>query len=153
MRRLAPRKRIFILISLACLLALPLARAASHMATSSALAVTVVPQVSSPVAFGTSKPLSDLARAQTPTGQGVPALGGLGEKGGEHETLIHPTGDGSFHGLDPVAQLGATGSGIPPTGQNFEGNDIGESSSDGVFIGAPPDSNGDVGPNDYVQTV
>ena len=52
----------------------------------------------------------------------------------------------------PVLQA-AAGSGIPPTGQNFEGNDVGESSSDGVFIGAPPDTNGDVGPNHYVQTV
>ena len=31
--------------------------------------------------------------------------------------------------------------------------DIGDSSSDGVFVGAPPDTNGDVGPNHYVQTV
>jgi len=139
-------------MSFLCLLALPLARAASHMA-GSATTLTVTPQVSSPVAFGTSKPLRDLARTQTPSGKGVPRLGGMGEKGGEHETLIHPSGDGSFHGLDPVAQQSASGSGIPPTGQNFEGNDVGESSSDGVFIGAPPDTNGDVGPNHYVQTV
>jgi uncharacterized repeat protein (TIGR01451 family) len=153
MRRFAPRTRLLILVSLMCLFALPLARAASQFATGSTAAVTVVPQVTSPVAFGTSKPLSDLARAQTPTGKGVPGGGGLGEKGGEHETLIHPLGDGSYLGPDPVLQQAASGSGIPPTGQNFEGNDVGESSSDGVFIGAPPDTNGDVGPNHYVQTV
>jgi hypothetical protein len=72
---------------------------------------------------------------------------------GEEESLIHPTGDGSYHGPDPALQQSSAGSGIPPTSQNFEGNDIGESSSDGVFVGAPPDTNGDVGPNHYVQIV
>jgi uncharacterized repeat protein (TIGR01451 family) len=52
-----------------------------------------------------------------------------------------------------VLQPSAPGSAIPPTSQNFEGINIGESSSDGVFVGAPPDTNGDVGPNHYVQIV
>jgi uncharacterized repeat protein (TIGR01451 family) len=153
MRRFAPRTRILILMALTCLLALPLARATTNIANSGTAPATVTPTVSSPVAFGASKPLRDLARTQTPTGKGVPAQGGMGEEADANEALIHPTGNGSALGVDPVLQQGAAGSGIPPTGQNFEGNDIGESSSDGVFIGAPPDTNGDVGPNHYVQTV
>src|SRR5205814_436714 len=50
-------------------------------------------------------------------------------------------------------QSNGGGAQIPPTNANFDGNNIGESSSDGVFTGAPSDTNGDVGPNHYVQIV
>jgi uncharacterized repeat protein (TIGR01451 family) len=96
-------------------------------------------------AFGVSLPVAQLPTVPS----GIPMEAEIGEEGG---SLIHPAGDGSFLS-DPAVQVGNTGSGIPPTSQNFEGNDIGESSSDGVFVGAPPDTNGDVGPNHYVQTV
>ena len=47
---------------------------------------------------------------------------------------------------DPVVQAGPVGTDAPATLQNFEGiNNV-----DGVL---PPDTNGDVGPNHYVQTV
>ncbi len=147
----SPRTKVIVLTAVLCLLALPLARAASQMTTGTTAALTLAPQVSSPTAFGTSSPLRNLPKSQTPTGKGVPWIGEIGE-GGSEGSLTHPAGDGSAHGVDPALQASA-GSGIPPTAQNFEGNDIGESSSDGVFIGAPPDTNGDVGPNHYVQTV
>ncbi len=147
----SPRPKAIVLTGVLCLLALPLAHAASQLGAGTAAALTAAPQVSSPVAFGTSSPLRTLPKAQTPTGKGVPWIGEIGE-GGSEGSLTHPFGDGSAHGVDPALQS-STGSGIPPTGQNFEGNDIGESSSDGVFVGAPPDTNGDVGPNHYVQTV
>jgi uncharacterized repeat protein (TIGR01451 family) len=151
MRRLASRTKILFLVVGVCLLALPLARAASQLGTSTSTTLTLTPQVSTSVAFGTSAPLRSLAKAQTPTGKGVPWIGEIGE-GGNEPFLSHPTGNGSALGVDPALQT-TSGSGIPPTSQNFEGVDIGDSSSDGVFIGAPPDTNGDVGPNHYVQTV
>jgi uncharacterized repeat protein (TIGR01451 family) len=103
------------------------------------------PIVRTPSAFGVSLPVAELPTVPS----GIPMEAEIGEEGG---SLIHPAGDGTFLS-DPTVQIGNAGSGIPPTSQNFEGNDIGESSSDGVFIGAPPDTNGDVGPNHYVQTV
>jgi uncharacterized repeat protein (TIGR01451 family) len=123
------------------------ARGASRFTRSRLAAeATSQPIVAEAVAFGVSKPLSELPQAQPPGDpQGVVAE--------EDESLIHPTGDGSYQDPDPVLQPGGGGSGIPPTSQNFEGNDIGESSSNGVFVGAPPDTNGDVGPNHYVQIV
>jgi len=103
------------------------------------------PIVRTPTAFGVSLPVAQLPSVPS----GIPMEAEIGEEGG---SLIHPSGDGTFLS-DPAVQTGASGSGIPPTSQNFEGNDIGDSSSDGVFVGAPPDTNGDVGPNHYVQTV
>jgi len=101
--------------------------------------------VKTAAAFGVSLPVAELPTVPS----GIPLEAEIGENGG---SLVHPMGDGTFLS-DPAVQTGSAGSGIPPTSQNFEGNDIGESSSDGVFIGAPPDTNGDVGPNHYVQTV
>ncbi len=105
------------------------------------------PTVKSAVAVGQSKPLRELAPAQLASTK-PPAY-----RLGESESLLHPTGNGSFHGDTVVQSSGDGGAAIPPTSQNFDGAAIGESSSDGVFIGAPPDTNGDVGPNHYVQTV
>ncbi len=112
-------------------------------------AITAQPTVRAAVAFGVSAPVRDLPRSVPPSGSSAPPLPGPGEEG----SLIHPTGDGSYRGPDAALQPGGGGSGIPPTGVNFEGIDIGESSSNGVFVGAPPDTNGDVGPNHYVQIV
>jgi hypothetical protein len=114
-------------------------------AATPALAAPGDPIVKTASAFGVSRPVAELPTVPS----GIPLEAEIGESEG---SLIHPTGDGTFLS-DPAIQTGAAGSGIPPTSQNFEGNDVGESSSDGVFIGAPPDTNGDVGPNHYVQTV
>ena len=111
------------------------------------LATVVQPTVSTAVAFGQSIPVRDMPKTSAPSG--LPRELELDQEA----PLIHPTGDGSFRGPDPALQPSAPGSGIPPTSQNFEGTDVGESSSDGVFVGAPPDTNGDVGPNHYVQIV
>jgi uncharacterized repeat protein (TIGR01451 family) len=156
MRRLGSRKRTLILgIAVASLVGTQLAAASTtHNRTwpAGAAAVTaraplsVVPRVTTTRAFGVSAAVVDLPKVEPPSGlSGVP---GAEEEG----SLIHPAGDGSYHGPDPIRQAGA-GSGIPPTSQDFEGNDIGESSADGVFVGAPPDTNGDVGPNHYLQIV
>ncbi len=126
-----------------------LQQSAARTATAqrTAASTALVPRVSTPVAFGVSKPVRNITPPTSPPT--IPAELELEEEG----SLVHPTGDGSYHGPDPALQQVSAGTGIPPTGQNFEGNDIGESSSDGVFIGAPPDTNGDVGPNHYVQSV
>src|SRR2546426_3009149 len=115
-------------------------------AQSAQLTAAAQPTVSAAVAFGQSMPVRDIPKTEAPSG--LPRAPEIGE-----EALIHPTGDGSFRGPDPALQQSGPGSGIPPTSQNFEGTDVGESSSDGVFVGAPPDTNGDVGPNHYVQIV
>jgi uncharacterized repeat protein (TIGR01451 family) len=121
--------------------------AQASVATSSTTAAGAAgPIVSSAVAFGVSGALRDLPNSHVASTK-PPAY-----RLGEAEALIHPTGNGTFLG-DPVVQTSNGSAAIPPTSQNFEGNDIGESSSDGVFVGAPPDTNGDVGPNHYVQTV
>jgi len=115
-------------------------------AQSAQLTAATQPNVSAAVAFGQSLPVSNIPKTEAPSGlRRAPEIG--------EEALIHPTGDGSFQGPDPALQQSGPGSGIPPTTQNFEGADVGESSSDGVFVGAPPDTNGDVGPNHYVQIV
>src|SRR5919198_3095029 len=121
-------------------------KGSSLVRSTQASAAAIAPIVKTAAAFGESSPVSALPKTEPPSG--VPGLPDIGEE----DALIHPTGDGSYSGADPVLQT-SSGSGIPPTSQNFEGNDIGESSSDGVFVGAPPDTNGDVGPNHYVQTV
>jgi hypothetical protein len=151
-----PLRKILIAVYVMGALALPLGlsqamrsggtNAQASVATGSTAAATG-PTVSSPVAVGRSKPLRDLAPAQSAATK-PPAY-----RLGESESLLHPTGNGSFHGDTVVQSSGAGGAAIPPTSQNFDGAAIGESSSDGVFIGAPPDTNGDVGPNHYVQTV
>jgi len=116
-------------------------------AAEDALPNLLLPTVSQAVGFGVSIPVSEMPNAEPPS---IPAdFEWLAESEG---ALVHPTGNGSQLG-DPALQSGSSGSGIPPTSQNFEGNDIGDSSSDGVFVGAPPDTNGDVGPNHYVQSV
>jgi uncharacterized repeat protein (TIGR01451 family) len=116
-----------------------------HEDAGQATASAVQPTVSSAVQFGESKAAADLASSKAPTEP-------LSFKELENEVLHLPTGDGSAHGVDPALQKSG-GSGIPPTSRNFDGINIGGSSSDGVFVGAPPDTNGDVGPNHYVQMV
>lgn len=54
-------------------------------------------------------------------------------------------------GLDPNIQTFFGGPEVPSTGQNFEG--IGEGLAGYSVNLAPPDTNGDVGPNHYVQIV
>ena len=54
-------------------------------------------------------------------------------------------------GIDPVAQLTNGPLAIPSPSVNFEG--IGQGIAGYFVSGAPPDTNGDVGPNHFVQTV
>jgi uncharacterized repeat protein (TIGR01451 family) len=159
MSRLIPSRKILIVVYVVGAFALALGvsqaamrsgRTTAHASVATgatASATTAGPTVSSAVAFGESTAVRDLPTAQPASS--LPPHYGLGES----ESLIHPTGDGSFLGPDPVLQQSSGGATIPPTSQNFEGNNIGESSSDGVFVGAPSDTNGDVGPNHYVQIV
>src|SRR5204863_2442721 len=105
-------------------------------------AAAISPTVRPAVAFGVSAPVRGLPRAEMPSHAPWP---GEAENEG---TLVHPTGDGSGLGPDPRVQATAGGSGIPPTSRNFEGIDVGGSSSDGVIVGAPPGTDGDVGTAD-----
>jgi uncharacterized repeat protein (TIGR01451 family) len=158
MRKSIPKRKILVAAYAIVVLAVPLALSlavrstgttaqASSETSQTTAAVTTGPIVKTPVAFGESQPLRDLAPARSGATTKPPAY-----RLGEAESLLNPTGDGTFLS-DPVVQGSGGSAAIPPTSQNFDGNNIGESSSDGVFVGAPPDTNGDVGPNHYVQTV
>ena len=116
----------------------------SVMTSVTSSSAQIQPVVSTPTAFGVSPALRDLSAAQLQPVEPAPALDADG-------ALIHPTGDGSYRGPDAALQSGSQGSGIPPSTHNFEGNDIGDNF--GPLSGAPPDTNGDAGPNDYVQIV
>lgn len=103
--------------------------------------------VSSPVATGATPRLDGLP------GSAFQANGAQVRAEDEGDgSLIHPVGDGSFQGVDPAVQSSSGGSGLPPTNHNFDGQTIGDNNPY-LLAGAPPDTNGDVGVNDYVQTV
>jgi uncharacterized repeat protein (TIGR01451 family) len=104
------------------------------------------PTVRSAAAFGVSAPARNLGPDPL-VPQGTKPLHGEESEG----SLIHPRGDGSFLGQDAALQQGQGGSSLPPTNHNFDGQAIGDNF--GLLAGAPPDTNGDVGPNHYVQTV
>src|SRR4051794_1728234 len=158
MSRIVTRRSIVIACLVAAAIAVSLAlsatlRTAGSTEQASAADATVVstsgpagPTVKTPVAFGTSAAVRTMAKS-LPGAQAPPAY-----RLGEAEAIIHPTGKNTFF-ADAVVQSNGGGAQIPPTNANFDGNNIGESSSDGVFTGAPSDTNGDVGPNHYVQTV
>ena len=92
---------------------------ASNSTSATASATATGPTVKSPVAVGRSKPLRDLVPARTAST--MPPAYRLGES----ESLLHPTGNGSFFG-DTVVQSSIGGAAIPPTSQNFDGAAIGE---------------------------
>src|SRR6266446_1080629 len=73
----------------------------------------------------------------------------------EHEVKKLPRRFNTHAAFDPVAQLSAPALLIPATSKNFDGVGNGFAGPSGTFTvnAAPPDTNGDVGPNHYVQTV
>jgi len=99
------------------------------------------PRVTTAVAFDVSPPLRDLAR-QAPTG-----LSGRDEKE-ERGALVSDlrfTGDAVVQASKAVAGTAS----IAPPRLNFEGL----ANSDNPFEVSPPDPNGEVGPNHYVEMV
>src|SRR2546421_1490186 len=99
--------------------------------------ITVVPSSKNDV----SRPLRTVtpvfpstARRATPENKPTPRLGAFAPK-----TLLS----------DPVVQASAAVGRMPATTQNFEG----VANSDNVLDVIPPDTNGDVGPNHYVEWV
>src|SRR6478735_9636662 len=123
-------------IVIACLVAAAIAvslalsatiRTAGSTEQASAADATVVssggpagPTVKTPVAFGTSIPVRDMAKS-LPGATAPPAY-----RLGEAEAIIHPTGNNTFL-ADPVVQSSSGGAAIPPTSANFDGTNIGES--------------------------
>src|SRR6267378_2389947 len=73
----------------------------------------------------------------------------------EHEVKKLPRKFNTHAAFDSVAQLSAPALLIPTTSKNFDGVGNGFSGPSGTFTvnAAPSDTNGDVGPNHYVQTV
>jgi hypothetical protein len=81
-----------------------------------------------------------------------PAARASGHKTRDHEKLPRPTNPNKN---DPVAQTQAAVALAPVTTFNFDGVGSGFTGPQGTFTvnSAPPDTNGDVGPNHYVQIV
>jgi len=73
----------------------------------------------------------------------------------EHEVKPIPRHFNTAHAADPVVQATAPAPFVPATSLNFNGVGNGFSGPAGAFTvnSAPPDTNGDVGPNHYVQIV
>lgn len=81
-----------------------------------------------------------------------PAPRHSGRRTRDHELLPRPTNPNRH---DPVAQTQPSAALAPTTTFNFDGVGAGFSGPQGTFSvnSAPPDTNGDVGPNHYVQIV
>jgi len=73
----------------------------------------------------------------------------------EHEVKRIPRNFNTAKANDPVLQLAAPSPLVPATSLNFDGVGQGFTGPAGAFTvnSAPPDTNGDVGPNHYVQIV
>lgn len=89
-----------------------------------------------------SPPLSELARAVPEYHPGIP------DYEIRNEPSIYAGAKDTAVGVDPVLQSSEGNIPLGPTIKNWEG--IGRSTGGG---GTPPDTNGDVGPNHYFQTV
>src|SRR4051812_25518443 len=73
----------------------------------------------------------------------------------EHEVKRLPRNFNTAKAPDPALQAAAVGPLVPTTSTNFDGVGQAFSGPSGAFTvqSAPPDTNGDVGPNHYVQIV
>ena len=85
---------------------------------------------------------------------GHPSTGGVGEAEDDFPAM-RPVRQGRPNHLDPHVQSSIGSVAAPATSSNFDGVGNGFSGPQGTFTvsSAPPDTNGAVGPQDYVQTV
>ena len=85
---------------------------------------------------------------------GHPSTGGVGEAEDDFPAM-KPVRQGRPNHLDPHVQSSIGSVAAPATSSNFDGVGNGFSGPQGTFTvsSAPPDTNGAVGPQDYVQTV
>src|SRR5882724_2527530 len=103
-------------------------------------------EVIKPDVYDVSQPLSDLAKVP------VPELSGLRAHEAEPARPIpHPRAQSTAVEADPVVQSAIGGPNIASTTVNFEG--MGSGLAGFTVQSAPPDTDGDVGPNHYVQVV
>jgi uncharacterized repeat protein (TIGR01451 family) len=95
--------------------------------------------------FGVSKSLREIAAHQKPR-EGDRKL----RPDFEPERELEPVREGQPHGPDPVLQASAGPRLIPPTNTTFEGA---KNDDNFPFLVLPPDTNGEIGPNHYVQMI
>jgi uncharacterized repeat protein (TIGR01451 family) len=95
--------------------------------------------------FGVSRSLRQIAAEQQPR-QGDRKL----KPDFEPERELKPVRQGEPRGRDPVLQAKAGPALVPPPNNTFEG---GKNDDNFPFFVLPPDTNGEIGPNHYVQMI
>ncbi len=106
------------------------------------------PEVIHAQSFGVSAPVRDLASAGGSVSAGAPSAR-VNPLAGESSAAVHQTRTRDSVPPDPLAARAAAGSRTPTPGLVFDGT--GNPFACGGCL--PPDTNGDVGPNNYVQIV
>jgi hypothetical protein len=101
------------------------------------------PTFTSAVAFDVSRPLRDLARDRIAPAAEDPA----------DEPELGPIATGDGHSADGALQSALPPAAIPSTQQNFEGLSNQDNFNIFGFRVNPPDPNGAVGPNNYVEMI
>ncbi len=108
------------------------------------------PQSSQAVRFGVTPPLSSLPPdvAEKP-----PDASDDETKANPNKIVRFETGDPDAVSLDPVVQTAAPPSALDPPLASFEGLNSADNFAAFGFRLSPPDTDGDVGPNHYVQII
>src|SRR5947208_10111107 len=123
-------------------------RAADQRAV--AIAPSFVPVVSRAVGFAISRPLSEIAVPQADAAPVAPFVRDMPEPAGEIpddriKTTPGVNGDAAVQREAPLPTM-------PAPLSSFDGNSSADNASAFGFRVLPPDTNGEVGPNHYVQT-
>jgi hypothetical protein len=109
------------------------------------------PKFSEAVAFDTSKPLRELVKNAKPTAPPTNAVPAGADRGYSVDTTSGATVFNSLYALQPAAVRKTAAIGAPVA--NFEGlSNQDNFNLFGVRVN-PPDTNGDVGPNNYVEMI
>ena len=115
----------------------------------------VVPQFSNAKAFDVSPPLRGLARSTAAATFGAPVRGPLGADRRLGDDFLPATPDKGYSGDSALQQsaLPQASTSIPAPGLTFEGMSNQDNFNLFGFRVSPPDPNGEVGPNHYVEMV
>jgi hypothetical protein len=148
LRTMGRTSRLMRLTVVTAAAALLLPATAAHAVTAAPTVTPVTggtPVFSGAVAFDTSRPLADLARSPVPPGEA--------ETGDSNEPTDGPTVPDTGHSADGALQTVPAVGGIAGPTTSFEGISNQDNFNTFGFRVNPPDPNGAVGPNHYVEMV